>query len=58
MERQCLSASFTVQITEFGQFEEEEERFLHHYCQEAVHTLEQTAMAFRHQIPPDREAVQ
>jgi len=58
MERQCLSASFTMQTTEFGQFEEEEEQFLHHCCQDAVHTLEQTAKAFRQQIPSDRKAVQ
>lgn len=58
MERQCLSVSFIVQTTEFGQLEEEEERFLHHCCQETVHTLEQTAKAFRQLLSPEREAVQ
>jgi len=57
MERQCLSACFTVQTTEFGQFEEEEGRFLHSCCQEALRTLEQTANAFRQLVQPDREAV-
>ena len=58
MERQCLSASFIVQTTEFGQFEEEEERFLYSCCQEAVHTLEQAVKAFRQLVPSDREAMQ
>lgn len=58
MERHCLSASFTVQTTEFGQFEEEEQRFLRACCGEALRTLEQTGKAFRQNVPPDREAGQ
>jgi ParB-like chromosome segregation protein Spo0J len=58
MERQCLSASFTVQNTEFGQFEEEEERFLLTCCEQAIHTLEQTGRAFRQTVQSDQEAAQ
>lgn len=58
MERQCLSASFAVQTTEFEQFEEVEKRFLHTCCGEAVHTLEQTAQAFRQAVPSVQEAGQ
>lgn len=58
MERQCLSASFTVQNTEFGQFEEEEERFLLTCCEQAMHTLEQTGRAFRQTVQSDQEAAQ
>jgi ParB-like chromosome segregation protein Spo0J len=58
MERQCLSVTYTVQTTELGQFEEEEERFLHTCCQQAVRTLEQTVEAFRQNVLPDREARQ
>lgn len=58
MERQCLSASFTVQNTEFGQFEEEEERFLLTCCEQAVRTLEQTSRAFQQTLQYDQEAVQ
>lgn len=55
LERQCLSACFTVQTTEFGQFEEVEERFLHTCCREALRTLEQTVKAFRQNVPPEPE---
>jgi ParB-like chromosome segregation protein Spo0J len=58
MERQCLSASFTVQNTEFGQFEEEEERFLLTCCEQAVRTLEQTSRAFRQTAQYDKEVAQ
>lgn len=58
MERQCLWACFTVQTTEFGQFEEKEELFLLSCCQQAVRTLEQTSKAFRQIVPRDREAAQ
>lgn len=58
LERQCLSACFTVQTTEFGQFEEVEERFLHACCTEALCTLEQTVKAFRQNMPPEPEAEQ
>lgn len=56
LERQCLSACFTVQTTEFGQFEEAEERFLHTCCREALGALEQTVKAFRQNVPPEPEA--
>lgn len=58
LERQCLSASFTVQNTEFGQFEAEEERFLCTCCKRALDTLEQTGREFRQTIPGDSGAVQ
>lgn len=58
MERQCLSASYIVQTTVFGQFEEKEERFLQNCCREALQTLEQTVEMFRQIIRPDREEKQ
>ena len=58
MEGQCLSASFIVQNTEFGQFEEEEERFLLTCCERAMHTLEQTGRTFRQTLQSDQEAAQ
>lgn len=56
MERQCLSASFTVQSTEFRQFEEEEERFLLTCCEQAILTLEQTSKSFRQTVQYEQEA--
>ena len=58
MERQCLSASYTVQTTVFGQFEEKEERFLQNCSREAARTLEQTVETFRQIIRLDREEKQ
>lgn len=58
MERQCLWVSFTVQTTEFGQFEEKEERFLYSCCQEAMRTLEQTGKDFRQLVSSNRETGQ
>lgn len=53
MERRCLSASFAVQTTVFGQFEEEEERFLLNCCEQAVRTLEQTSKALQQTVQSD-----
>lgn len=58
MERHCLSASFTVQTTVFGQFAEKEERFLQSCCQEALQTLEQTVETFRQIMQLDGEEKQ
>ena len=57
LERQCLSASFTVQTTVFGQFEIEEERFLLSCCEQAMNTLDQTCEAFRQSVQYDPETV-
>lgn len=57
LERQCLSASFTVQTTVFGQFEKEEERFLLSCCEQAVRTLDQTCKTFIQSVKNDSEAV-
>ena len=58
MERQCLSASFTVQNTGFGQFEEDEEKFLITCCEQAVHTLDQTSKELRRTVRRDSGAGQ
>jgi ParB-like chromosome segregation protein Spo0J len=58
MERQCLSASFTVQSTEFGQFEEDEERFLRQCCEQAVRTLDHTGKELQRTVQPDQGAGQ
>ncbi len=57
LERQCLSASFTVQTTVFRQFEVEEERFLLNCCEQAMCTLDQTCKTFKQNVQYDPEAV-
>lgn len=57
LERQCLSACFTVETTEFAQFEKTEELFLLNCCEQTMRTLEQTCKAFRRNVQYDPEAV-
>ncbi len=58
LERQCLSASFTVRNTEFAQFEEEEERFLLSCCKQALRTLDQTSKELLRTVQRGPGAVQ
>nr|MBF0223121.1 ParB N-terminal domain-containing protein [Desulfobulbaceae bacterium] len=58
MERQCLLVSSVVQSTEFGQFEEKEERFLRQCCEQAAQTLDHTGKELQRIVRRDQGASQ
>lgn len=56
LERYCLTASFAVQTTGFGQFETDEEKLLRNCCARVAATLERTGAELR-QAAGDAPAV-
>jgi ParB-like chromosome segregation protein Spo0J len=58
LEHSCLTASFAVQTTEFGQFEEDEEKLLLSCCIRVAATLERTGSELRQASGDAREARQ
>ena len=53
LERYCLTVSFAVKTTEFGQFEADEEKILLACCQETAAVVEQTGSELRQMADGD-----